>query len=384
MDQYRQWKKHAMMPWRKTSDRLRWPIWFLIAFLCATLTGCSELNYYRQAVLGQWHLLAQRRDIEELISTEQTPVELQQRLKLVQAIRDFASTELLLPDNRSYRTYADLQRPYAVWNVVAAPPLAVEPLTWCFPVAGCVPYRGYFDETAAQQFAHQLEQRGFDVHVYGVPAYSTLSWFDDPVLNTFIDYPETPLAGLIFHELAHQQLYIKDDGTFNESFAQMLEQVAVERWLQTRQQPDQITVYQQKRARRQQFIDLVLRTRHELEMLYLSNSTDALQLADKKQLLDEFRQRYSSLKQQWGGDGDFDGWVARPLNNSHFALVATYHRYVPAFLALLDQSDGDLRQFYQAATRLAALAPAQRDAALQSLLDTETSETPDRAMPPPH
>ncbi|MBW6509178.1 MAG: aminopeptidase [Desulfuromonadales bacterium] len=337
------------------------------------LIGCGEINYYRQAVLGQWHLLAQRRDIEKLIAAEQTPAELKQRLELVQEIRDFAGTELLLPDNRSYRTYADLKRPYAVWNVVAAPSLSVDPLTWCFPVAGCVPYRGYFDQGAAQRFAQGLEGQGYDVHVYGVAAYSTLNWFDDPVLNTFVHYPEAQLAGLIFHELAHQQLYIKgngkNDGAFNESFAQMVEQVGVERWLLSRRQQDKITVYRQYRSRQQEFIELVLQTRQELENLYQSDLAEDIQLATKNQLLTEFHQRYATLKQQWDGDGRFDGWVARPLNNSHFALVATYHTYVPAFFALLEQSARDLPSFYQKAAELAALAPTQRDAILQTLLN---------------
>lgn len=353
--------------------------WLIIAVLCLALVGCSEINYYRQAAFGQWHLLSQRRDIQELIVAEQTPAELKQRLELARAIRDFASAELLLPDNRSYRTYADLGRTYAVWNVVAAPSLSVDPVTWCFPVAGCVPYRGYFNEVGAQHFARHLEEQGLDVHVYGVPAYSTLNWFDDPVLNTFIHYPETHLAGLIFHELAHQQLYIKDDGTFNESFARMVELVGVERWLQFRQQPDKISTYREYRSRQQEFIDLVLRTRQELETLYSSDIAESSQLATKEQLLSEFRRNYVALKQQWGGDGRFDGWVNRPLNNSHFAAVATYHAYVPAFFSLLDRQTGDLRSFYQAAAELADMSSARRNTALQELdpaVSEETIRTP--------
>ncbi len=344
-----------------------WPMWFLAASFCLTLAGCAEINYYRQAALGQWHLLAQRHDIKELIAADQTSADLKQRLEVVQAIRDFASTDLFLPDNRSYRTYADLERPYAVWNVVAAPSLSVDPLTWCFPVAGCVPYRGYFDEAAAHRFAQELEDKGYDVHVYGVPAYSTLNWFDDPVLNTFIHYPEGHLAGLIFHELAHQQLYIKDDSTFNESFARAVELVGVERWLTFRQQHDQISTYRQYRSRQQEFIDLVLQTRRELEALYRHDVAEFVQFASKEQLLDEFHQRYAVLKQQWGGDGRFDAWVNRPLNNSHFALVATYHDYLSAFFALLEQTDGDLRSFFRKVAELADLPSQQRDAALWGL-----------------
>ena len=372
-------KKRERRHLQQTAAGPGWSRWCLVAFFCLILVGCGEINYYRQAALGQWHLLAQRRDIQELIGAEQTPPDLKQRLELVQAIRDFASAELLLPDNRSYRTYADLKRPYAVWNVVAAPALSVDPVTWCFPVAGCVPYRGYFDQGAAQRFAHGLEGQGYDVHVYGVAAYSTLNWFDDPVLNTFVHYPEAHLAGLIFHELAHQQLYIKGAGTFNESFAQMLELVAVERWLLSRQQQDKIAAYRQYRSRQQEFIDLVLQTRQELENLYHSDIVEFVQLTTKEQVFTEFRQRYTTLKQQWGGDERFDGWVARPLNNSHFALVATYHTYVPAFFVLLEQSDGDLRSFYQRVAELADLSPTQRDATLQTLLNRNTKKTVDSA-----
>lgn len=377
-------KKRELRHLQKAVAGHRWPLWCLVALFCLPLVGCGEFNYYRQAALGQWQLLAQRRDIQELIGVEQTPADLKQRLELVQEIRDFASAELLLPDNRSYRTYADLKRPYAVWNVVAAPALSVDPVTWCFPVAGCVPYRGYFDQAAAQRFAQGLEGQGYDVHVYGVAAYSTLNWFDDPVLNTFVHYPEAHLAGLIFHELAHQQLYLKGDGTFNESFAQMVEQVGVERWLVSRQQQDKITVYRQYRSRQQEFIDLVLQTRQELENLYHSDLAEFAQLATKEQVLTEFHQRYATLKQQWGGDGRFDGWVARPLNNSHFALVATYHTYVPAFFALLEQSAGDLRTFYRRAAELADLSSPQRDATLQALLVAETGEAVDSAVPLTH
>jgi predicted aminopeptidase len=354
---------------------------FALVLLCLVLGGCSEVNYYRQAAFGQWHLLAQRRDIQELIAAEQTPDDLKVRLELVQAIRNFSVNELLLPDNRSYRTYADLKRPYAVWNVVAAPSLSVDPVTWCFPVAGCVPYRGYFDQAAAERFAQSLEKQGYDVHVYGVAAYSTLNWFDDPVLNTFIHYPEAHLAGLIFHELAHQQLYIKGDGAFNESFAQLVELVGIERWLRLRQQEDEIAAYRQSRLRQQEFIDLVLQTRLELDLLYRSGMAEPEQFATKEQVMIEFRRHYAELKQKWGGNGHFDRWVERPLNNSHFALVATYHSLVPAFAALLKEQDDDLSQFFAAAAGLAELPTAKRNAALQALLPVVTEEAVNRPVP---
>lgn len=353
---------------QQTAGGHEWLIWFLVALLCVTLVGCSEWGYYRQAAVGQWQLLRQRQDIDALIAAQSTPKGLKEQLELVSAIRDFASAELLLPDNRSYRTYVDLGRSHVVWNVVATPALSLDPLTWCFPIAGCVPYRGYFDLAAAQRFAHHLQERGDDVHVYGVAAYSTLSWFDDPVLNTFIHYPEAHLAGLIFHELAHQKLYIKDDGTFNESFAQAIETLGVERWLRSRNQVGQLEEYERYRFRHQEFIDLILKTRQQLDELYRSETTEASQLTAKEDLLLQFRHQYGQLKQQWGGDNRFDAWVERPLNNSHFALIATYQTYVPAFHSLLAQQGDDLQLFYQVVANLASQPPEARIKFLQSHL----------------
>lgn len=340
----------------------------LILVVSLLLAGCSDLSYYHQAAVGQWHLMSQRRDIHKVIAAEQTPDDIRDQLSLVQAIRDFASAELLLPDNRSYRTYADVGRPYVVWNVVAAPALSVDPLTWCFPVAGCVPYRGYFNQQAAQAFARRLDDQGYDVQVYGVPAYSTLNWFADPVLNTFIHYPEAHLAALIFHELAHQKLYIKDDSTFNESFAQAVEMIGVKRWMRFRQLDESRDAYMLYKSRQQEFVDLIFTTRQELDSLYRSDLSDQEQLSVKDDVFGLFRERYAILRQEWNGDDRFDAWVERPLNNSHFALIATYHAYIPAFSALLEQHHGDLQQFYQAATKLAALPSQERQKALQALL----------------
>lgn len=341
--------------------------WGLLVAMGLILGGCIEWGYYRQAVSGHWDLLSKRQSIDRVMADPATPEDLRARLELVLDIRDFAGRELLLPDNRSYRSYADLGRPFAVWNLVATPELSLDPLTWCFPVAGCVPYRGYFDQDAARQFAAGLKADGYDVQVYGVAAYSTLNWFDDPVLNTFIHYQEAELAGLIFHELAHQQLYVKNDGTFNESFARTVELVGVERWMQARGQAEPLALYQSRRKRHQQFIDLLLSTRRQLQSIYRGSAPEAQQLLAKNDIIEQFRLDYQDLKQQWQGDSRFDRWVDRPLNNAHFAQVATYHQDVPALRLLLQQHNHDLRQFYAAAAELARQPAGQRRQKLDAM-----------------
>lgn len=345
-----------------------WLIGLTVLLLCPLLAGCFEWGYYRQAAQGQWQLLSQRRDIEELILDQGTPAALRSRLELALKMREFASRELHLPDNSSYRTYVELDRPYVVWNVVATPQLSLEPVTWCFPVAGCVPYRGYFDPDDARHFAAQMSAEGHDVQVYGVTAYSTLNWFADPILSTFVHQREANLAGLLFHELAHQQLYVKDDGTFNESFARTVEMVGVQRWMAAHGDSGQIAAYELHQERHAVFIELLLATRQKLEDLYRSTAADAEKLLEKEQLVARFRAEYQELKRQWGGDERFDRWVDRPLNNAHFALVATYNRYVPAFMALLADHDDDLQRFYAAAADLSRQSRAERHKVLQSLL----------------
>ncbi|MCR4332712.1 MAG: aminopeptidase, partial [Sulfuricaulis sp.] len=230
---------------------------FALFLLFAVCAGCASPLYYAQAVSGQIEILTKRRPVEEVLADPATTPETRRQLELVRHLRDFASRELLLPDNRSYRSYADLQRPFVVWDVFATPELSLEPKRWCFLVAGCVPYRGYFARDKAEQFAAKLKQKGYDVYVGGVPAYSTLGWFNDPLLNTFIHRSEAELAGLLFHELAHQQIYISGDSAFNESFATVIELEGVKRWFEHQGTAQQTEAYQQKIKRREEFTALV-------------------------------------------------------------------------------------------------------------------------------
>ena len=331
------------------------------------LSLCSDLGYYAQAVEGHVKILLARRSIDQLLSEPATPPALKERLRLVREIRDFASRELHLPENGSYRSYADIKRTAVVYNVIAAPEFSLQPLTWCFPVAGCVNYRGYYDPRAAENFAANLRGQGYETDLYGVSAYSTLGWFEDPVLNTFIDWPEAALSGQIFHELAHQQLYVKDDSSFNEGFAEVVEGEGVKRWLARKgQTPAAATTERQERQ--QAFADLLLQSRHELEALYASGKSVEIMRTEKKTIFTNLRQRYRLLRdEKWQGYSGFDRWFERPVNNARLASVATYHDRKPPFLALLCRADGDLLRFYREVAELARRPRAERDKILAGL-----------------
>lgn len=331
------------------------------------LALCSDLGYYAQAVQGHVKILLMRRTIDQLLAEPTTPPTLQERLRLVLEIRDFASRELHLPENGSYRSYADIKRAAVVTNVIAAPEFSLQPLTWCFPVAGCVSYRGYYDPLAAENFAASLHEQGFETDLYGISAYSTLGWFDDPVLNTFIDWPEAALAGQIFHELAHQQLYVKDDSSFNEAFAEVVEGEGVKRWL-ARLGQTPATKATDSVARQQAFVDLLLQSRRELETLYASGKSVEIMRAEKKAIFNDLRQRYQQLRdKKWQGYNGFDRWFERPVNNARLASIATYHDRKPPFLALLQRVDGDLVRFYQEVAELVRRPRAERDKVLTEL-----------------
>jgi len=338
------------------------PFNLLIPVLALALSGCS-VGYYAQSVGGQRDLMSRRVPIEEYLADPELPEELRQRLLYVQAARDFASQELLLPDNSSYRLYADLERPYAVWNVVAAPEFAMTPRTWCFVVVGCVAYRGYFDEKDARAEGGKLLEEGHDVDVYGVTAYSTLGWFADPVLNTMLSYSDAALAGLIFHELAHEKLYAKDDSAFNEAFATFVEREGLRRWMQHREDSAAWDTWSVKEEREQQFVSLVMETRSELIDLYAQDLDPEIMRGRKQQILASLKSRYRELRDgEWSGYAGYDNWFDRDLNNAHLVSIGTYEAGVPAFRRLYQDQQADLDAFYAAAKKIADQAPAQREA----------------------
>lgn len=340
-----------------------------VAALCLG-SGCSSLGYYAQAAGGHADLLQRSRPVADWLADESTPPALRERLLLTQRVRDFAVSELKLPDNASYRRYADLERGAVVWNVVAAPELSLTLKTWCFPVVGCVAYRGYFSRDEAEAFAAQLKAEGWEVGVYGVPAYSTLGWTNwmggDPLLNTFVHWPEGELARLVFHELAHQVAYADDDTTFNESFATAVERIGVQRWLARQASPQVRAEYEALNARRHDFRALTLKTRNELDAVYASDLPDADKRERKAAVLAALHGEYASIKAtRWGGFAGYDGWFAR-ANNAAFGVQAAYFELVPAFEQLFERSGGDFDRLYAEVRQLAALPKDERRAKLLS------------------
>jgi len=327
-------------------------------------TGCSSLAYYGQAVGGHLQMVQAARPVAEVVDDPATPAVLRERLLLSQRLRDFAVAELKLPDNSSYRRYADLQRPSAVFNIVAAPELSLELKTWCFAVVGCVGYRGYFSREPADALAAELRAQGWETSVYGVPAYSTLgktNWLGgDPLLNTFIQWPEADLARLLFHELSHQVAYANDDTQFNESYAVAVERIGVALWLQRQGRSGELAAGAAQEARRRDFRDLTLRTRQRLQAVYAGPGTETEKRAAKAAVMAGFRADYAALKAgPWAGFAGYDAWVDR-ANNATFAIQAAYDDLVSAFEQLFERQGRDFDRFHAEVKILARLPKAER------------------------
>jgi predicted aminopeptidase len=338
---------------------------FVLA-LVGGLCGCTNVGYYYQAVEGQMQIWNRSRPIAQVIEDTHTPPQVRERLSLVLRVRDFASGELALPDNGSYRKYADLERPFVVWNVFAAAEFSVAPKEWCFPLAGCVGYRGYFSQARAEQFGEQLRRKGLDVFVTGIPAYSTLGWFDDPVLNTVMRYPDGELARLIFHELAHQVVYVPGDTVFNESFAVAVELEGVDRWLARDGDAAKRAAFDLYEQRKGAFIDLVMKYRDGLRTLYASAASDAEKRQKKAETFAAMKEEYLTLKSFWGGYAGYDRFFAEALNNAHLVPVATYSELVPGFRRVLAENGGDFRRFYAAVREIGKLPKEQRQSKLKA------------------
>lgn len=350
----------------------------LLLVSAALLNGCASLGYYAQAVGGQLDILARTRPISELLDDAPTdpgetlhaPAPLdpatKARLARVLEIRAFATQVLGLPDNGSYRAYADLGRPVVAWNVIATPEFSLEPREWCFPFAGCVPYRGYFARANAARQADDLRSQGLDVRVAPVTAYSTLGWFRDPVLKSQLRHDDRALAAVMFHELAHQALYVPGDAAFNESFATAVEIEGMRRWLAARNDPAALAAWQRERAAQVAFVARVLDTRAQLASLYASAASDADKRAAKARIFAELRAGYAQ-HHDWDETASYATWFAQDLNNAHLAGIGIYHQHLPAFEALLREAGGDLAGFYRAAGELGRLPRAERDARLAQL-----------------
>ncbi len=341
----------------------------LIGVACLTV-GCSTMGYYAQSVHGHMDLLHRAQLVRELTADANTDATLRRRLELTQRIRDFAIKELGLPDNGSYRRYADLGRNAAVWNVAAAPEFSLKLHTWCFAVVGCVGYRGYYDRAAADGEAAGLLAQGLETTVYGVPAYSTLGkleWLGgDPLLNTFIHWPEGELARLIFHELSHQVVFAADDTMFNESFATAVERIGGAKWL-AQAGDDARTEYARFDARRNEFRTFVFGWRDQLQALYAGGLPSEAMRARKAELMQQLRADYARMKaERWSGSKGYDAWFER-ANNASFGMLAAYNELVPHFERLYEREGRDMTRFYAAAAQLAALPKDQRHATLRQL-----------------
>ena len=349
-----------------TKRAVKWTALAVVAATVLALAGCSNIGYYWQSATGHLRMLGAARPVSDWLVDGAAPEKLKERLALSQRIRRYAVAELDLPDNPSYSRYADLHRSAVVWNVVAAPPYSLELKKSCFPVTGCVGYRGYFDEQEAREEGARLAKEGLEVNVYPVPAYSTLGWMNwaggDPLLNTFINYPEGELARIIFHELAHQVVYAKDDTMFNESFATAVERIGGQRWLATQASQQARDEYAQYDGRRNQFRALTQGARKQLQDIYDKTSGDERERL-KQQAMRQFRDDYAKLKASWPGDPNryraYDRWVAE-ANNAGFGAQAAYDDLVPGFEALFVREGRDFRRFYDAAKKLADLPKAQR------------------------
>ena len=335
--------------------------------LALALAGCSAAEFYWQGVSGQYELLSRSRPIPEVVRDMPDSV-LKTKLAQVQAMRAFATHDLALPENGSYTRYSDVGRSYVVWNVFAAPPLSLSARQWCFPVAGCVEYRGYFAEADARAEAARLMAEGYDVHVAGVPAYSTLGWFDDPVLSTFIRYRDAELARLVFHELAHQVVYVKDDAAFNESFAVAVEEAGLARWQAAQKGSADAAQFADDVARiqrmRNDFRAMIRTTRDRLAELYASDLPGKEKSARKAEIFADMGKEHERLKVESNGAVVFDRWFASGANNAGIVAAGLYADRVPQFAALLAEEHGDLLRFYERVRSLAAMPKAERDRAL--------------------
>jgi predicted aminopeptidase len=314
----------------------------LLVFL---MSGCASLNYYAQSVQGQFEVIQKRRAISDLLDADNISDTLHTKLNTVLALREFSIRQLGLPDNNSYLSYADLERNYVIWNIFATEEFSLDPIKWCYLIVGCLNYRGYFAESDARQHATELEKQGYDIYLGGVSAYSTLGWFDDPVLNTMLRWSDIRLTTVIFHELAHQQLYIKNDTEFNEAYADAVAYIGVTRWLQQSPDKNLLTEYEQSQAQEKQFINLVMRYKSLLNEIYQSTESEDLKRKQKSALFLQMTNEYNDISRTWTKNG-YQKWFSTGINNAKLAAIVTYREYVPAFIELYEKLGKNLNRFY--------------------------------------
>jgi len=344
------------------------PVRLLLAMLATTLiSGCDTASYYYQAVNGQVKILNAREPVDKILKDPDTDPELKERLDYIVRVKSFATDTLGLPATDSYTSYVDLQRRFAVWNVFAAGEFSVQPETWCFPVAGCTAYRGYFDKSDAIAFESDLKSQGYDTYSGSVAAYSTLGWFDDPVLNTFFNRNQEELAALIFHEMTHQLIYVKGDSSFNEGLATTVEQAGLQQWLIVEGKPALFDQYTDKRQFHQEVVALINTNRGKRKSLYLSSIPTTEKRLRKKQLVNELRENYGALKTRLDRNYGYDNWFQKDLNNAQLTTITTYNELVPGFNRLLTLLNHNLPAFYDASRHLASLDKEERHRILKGI-----------------
>ena len=341
-------------------------LWLLIlATLLGSTTGCSTLGYYNHSIQGHLSLLSQRQPIEELLKEEELPQERRKQLTTAIQIREYAIRRLSLPDNGSYRSFVELDRPYVVWSVVATPEFSLQPAQWCFPVIGCVAYRGYYNEELASAFAYELKNQGYDVHVGGVAAYSTLGWTDSPLLSSMVNRGEFSLANVVFHELAHELLYIPNDTAFNEAFATVVGEYGTKQWLKDTN-PSALEYYEHWLDQEAQFVALLREIADRLNELYAKELPAVEMRRQKQSILDNMHEDYKHLKAQWGGYSGFDAWFDQPVNNARLVSLALYRDLAPDFGRWLQACGYDIDRFYEVAHSISELPKAERHEKLRS------------------
>ena len=375
----------------KKGKRLRkWLIRAALALIVIGVSGCQTISFYSQAIKGQVQIFTHEESIDKLVANPGTPERLKQRLELLRSLRTFAGEELKLPVDGHYKKYVDVHRPYVVWNVEAAPEFSLEPKSWWYPMLGRLVYRGYFSKEGANKYATVLRKKGYDVHVGGVGAYSTLGWFKDPILNTFIFDPDPELAEIIFHELGHQRVFARGDTDFNEAFATTVGQEGARRWLLKRNDQTALEKYAAGQQRTRDFVQLIARTREKLEKLYGDERNDEGKLKASKtppiQDVNELRRRkqqiysalqtdYQALKKSWDGNNEYDEWFARELNNAKLNSVAAYYDLVPGFERLLQLNGGNLEKFYNEVERLSKMKKKERQQWLRTLANGDKAKS---------
>ena len=336
-------------------------VFFLFVLL---LGGCGTLDYYSHTILGHLSLMADRESIDRLLENDGIDPGLRDQLQLATEIKAYAVSSLSLPNSDSYTQFVSLRKPYVVWNVIATPEFSTQPLQWCYPIVGCVVYRGYFTPERANTEARKLKKKGYDVMVGGVRAYSTLGWFDDPVLSSMLENSDTYLASLIFHELAHQVIFVPDDVGFNESFAVAVEREGVRRWLTENGQTELALNYHQTQNQQDTLVKLMLNAREELDKAYVLDIRDQERRQRKAIIIDQLRQKYRERQASFGLQ--HGAWFSSELNNAHFAMIATYYEHVDEFSLLL-RSSSDWHGIFEQVSELSELPSRERKEAIATL-----------------